>query len=238
MSGWKAKRFWQQAAVTEIEGGFGVALDGRVVKTPAKATLRVPGRALALAIAAEWDAQQGQIDPHRMPFTRGANAAIDKVLPQHAEVVALLAEYGGSDLLCYRAPGPPGLRALQDAGWQPLLDWAEAVLGARLAVTEGVQPVAQDAAALARLAAAVAACDAFELAALYDLVAITGSLVLGLAVAHERLDAEAAWNLSRIDEDWQVSQWGEDDQAAADAAIKRAALIQAQHFWQLARSRG
>lgn len=238
MSGWKAKRFWKQATVSDVPGGFGVTLDGRVVKTPAKATLTVPSRALAMAIAAEWDAQTGQIDPRKMPMTRGANAALDKVALQHAEVVALLADYGGTDLLCYRAAEPPGLRVRQEAGWQPLLDWAETALGARLTVTEGVKPVPQDTGALARLAAAVAACDAFELAALYDLVAITGSLVLGLAVARERLDAETAWALSRIDEEWQIAKWGEDEQAAAEAATKHAALLQAERFWHLARSRG
>lgn len=237
MSGWKAKRFWKAAAVTGAEGGFGIALDGRAVKTPAKAPLLVPTRALAAAIAAEWDAQTGQIDPRIMPMTRSANAAIDKVAPQHAEVAALVADYGGTDLLCYRAEAPEALRARQDAGWQPLLDWAAARYGVRLAVTTGVTPVPQDSKALASLAAEVAAMDAFGLAALHDLVAISGSLVLGLAVTEGRIGPDAAWGLSRIDEDWQISLWGEDEEAAAHAAAKRAALQEAARFWQLVHSR-
>ena len=233
MSNWVAKRFWKAATVTEAEGGFGVALDGRAVKTPAKAPLIVPSRALAEAIAAEWDAQVEKIDPGSMPVTRGANAAIDKVRTQHAEVAALIAEYGGTDLLCYRAEAPEALIARQAAVWDPLLDWAATVLGARLTVTQGVVPVAQPAAAQAALSARVAALDAFELAALHDLVGITGSLVLGLAVALGRLDAATAWDLARIDEAWQVEHWGSDDEAEAQAALKREALLAAERFWAL-----
>lgn len=237
MSGWKAKRFWKATTVTEGPGGFGVALDGRPVKTPGKEPLVVPSRPLAAAIAAEWEAQQGQIDPRQMPLTRAANSALDKVALQHAEVAALIAEYGGTDHLCYRAATPAALRALQDAAWQPLLDWAAARFGAELRAGEGVLPLPQDPASLARLAAEVATKDAFALAALHDLVAITGSLVLGLAVAEGQIDAETAWRLSRIDEDWQISQWGEDDEAQHHAAAKRAALLDAARFWHLAHLR-
>ncbi|WP_372839126.1 ATP12 family chaperone protein, partial [Phaeovulum sp.] len=216
--------------------GFGVALDGRAVKTPAKATLALPSRALAEAIAAEWDAQQGEIDPRQMPMTRAANAAIDKVATQHAEVAALVAEYGGTDLLCYRATTPAALRMRQDSAWQPWLDWAEATFSARLIVTEGVTPVSQDVESTTRLAAAVAAMGPFELAALYDLVAISGSLVLGLAVSEGRLTADTAWNISRIDEDWQIAQWGEDEEATAHAERKRAAICDAERFLKLVRA--
>jgi chaperone required for assembly of F1-ATPase len=114
-----------------------------------------------------------------------------------------------------------------------LLYWAETVLGARLTVTQGVVPVAQPAAAQAALSARVAALDAFELAALHDLVGITGSLVLGLAVALGRLDAAAAWDLARIDEAWQIEHWGADEEAEAQAALKREALLAAERFWAL-----
>ncbi|KEO52765.1 ATP12 family chaperone protein [Thioclava pacifica] len=234
MSEWAAKRFWKETSVTEAEGGFGVALDGRAVKTPAKAPLVVPTRALAEAIAAEWDAQEDKIAPHTMPVTRSANAAIDKVTHQHDEVVTHVAEYGETDLLCYRADKPAELVALQAEKWDPLLDWAAQTYGLRLTVTAGVLPVAQSQDALARLRAEVAACDPFALAALHDLVGITGSLVLGLAVARGRLTALEAWELSRLDEDWQIAQWGEDEEAAEIASLKREALCDAGRIWELA----
>ncbi|MCT2540339.1 ATPase [Sedimentimonas flavescens] len=233
MSGWTAKRFWKAATVTEQPGGFGVSLDGRALKTPAKALLEVPTRAMAEAIAAEWDAQDEKIDPTTMPVTRSANAAIDKVRHQHAEVAELIAAYGGTDLLCYRAEQPDELVARQAEAWDALLDWAEAELGARLVVTKGVIPVAQPAPALSALAARVAALDEYEMASVHDLVGITGSLVLGLAVAMGRLDAATAWDLARIDETWQIEQWGEDEEAAEQAALKREALLEAERFWAL-----
>ena len=234
MSGWRAKRFWKAASVEDADGGFAVQLDGRPLRTPAKAALVVPTRALAAAIAAEWDAQGDDVDPRTMPVTRSANAAIDKVRPQHAEVAALIADYGGTDLLCYRADAPPALIARQGAVWDPLLDWAATALGARLVVTQGVIPVAQPAAALGALRGQVTALSEFELAALHDLVSITGSLVLGLAITRGRISAQEAWDIARIDETWQIEQWGADEEAAEEAALKRAALLDAERFWHLA----
>lgn len=235
MSGWTAKRFWKQAAVQATDGGFDIRLDGRPVKTPAKAPLVVPTRSLAQAIAAEWDAQEGKVRPETMPCTRAANSAIDKVAPLRAEVIAELAGYGGSDLLCYRATGPQGLIDRQSAAWDPLLDWAATTLAAPLNVTQGVMHVAQPQPSLDRLAARVAAFGAFELAAVHDLVAISGSLVLALAVTEGRLSPEAAFDASRIDNRWQAEEWGEDEEEAEAEAHRRAAFLQAGRFFGLCR---
>ena len=181
MSEWAPRRFYEQATATEVKGGHGIALDGRRVMTPGKSPLVVPTRPLAEAIAAEWQAQDEKIDPNTMPFTRTANSAIEKVAPQRAEVAQMLAEYGDSDLLCYRADGPEALVERQAEQWDPMLDWAEATHGARLAPRAGIMHAPQDGAALDRLAARVHEMDAFELAAFHDLVSLTGSLVLGFA---------------------------------------------------------
>lgn len=233
MSGWKAKRFWTQATAEREGTGWSVRLDGRAVKTPAKAALIVPTQAMARAIAAEWDAQDGEVKPATMPVTRAANSAIDKVTPQFEAVAAMLADYGGTDLLCYRAEGPDALVARQGAAWDPLLDWAATSLSAPLVCATGVLPVAQDQASLDRLAAELQALDAFRLTALHDLVAISGSLIIGLAVARGRLSVDEGWLASRIDEHWQAEQWGADDEAAEVEAIKQAAMRDAARFLAL-----
>ena len=233
MTSWAAKRFWTAARAEAAEGGFAVLLDARAVKTPAKQPLILPTRAMAEAIAAEWEAQDGVIKPDTMPFTRAANSAIDKVAPQFDAVVGEIANYGSTDLLCYLATDPEPLVAEQTARWTPLLTWAETELGAPLHVTSGVIPVAQPEASLARLRAHVAGLGPFQIAALHDLVAISGSLILGLAVAHRRLSAAEAFELSRIDEAWQISQWGEDETAAAQEAARRDAFLLAERFWAL-----
>jgi len=235
MSDWKPKRFWKTARAVACDGGFTVLLDARSVKTPAKADLTVPTMALAEAIALEWDAQGEFLDPGSMPVTRGANAAIDKVSIQRAEVIALLADYGDSDLLCYRAAGPEELIAKQAAGWDPMLEWAAQTLDAQLQVGQGVMHVAQDPKALDRLTAQVAAFDDFALAAAHDLISLSGSLVLALAVTSAALAPEDAWVLSRIDEDWQIAQWGVDDEAEVAALIKRTAFLDAARFYRLSR---
>ncbi len=233
--GWTAKRFWSEASAGPCDGGFTVRLDGRGAKTPAKTPLILPTAALAEAVAAEWEAQTGKVSPASMPLTRMANSALDKVAPQFREVADMIAAYGGSDLLCYRATGPRELIARQAAAWDPLLDWAARVLSAPLITTAGVMPVAQPQAALAALSARVHALTPFELAALHDLVAISGSLILGLAVACGHLTPDQAWDASRIDETWQAELWGRDEDAARIEALRRAALLDAGRFFALCR---
>jgi chaperone required for assembly of F1-ATPase len=233
MSDWKPKRFWKEAKPEACSGGFTVLLDTRTVRTPAKSVLVVPTLSMAEAIAIEWDAQGEHLDPSSMPVTRGANAAIDKVRTQRQEVIGLLAEYGDSDLLCYRAAGPVELVARQAAGWDPLLDWAASALGARLFVGEGVMHVPQTKQALENLHAELAAFDEFALAAAHDLISMSGSLVLALAVIKGAVTAPDAWGLSRIDEHWQVEQWGEDEEAAAGELVKREAFENAARFFIL-----
>ncbi|MBY6068012.1 ATPase [Leisingera aquaemixtae] len=231
MSGWAQKRFWKEVTVAETEDGFAVELDGRRVRTPAKAPLMVPTRGMAEAIAAEWDAQSESVDPKTMPCTRSANAAIDKVTHQHSEVAAMLAEYGDTDLLCYRADSPAELAARQAAEWDPLLDWAEAELGVRLQLRAGVLHQPQEAAALAALAEKVRAMTAFQLAAFHDLVGISGSLILGFAAAAGCRSAEEIWQLSRLDERWQEELWGVDEEAQAAAEVKRLEFLHAKRFY-------
>lgn len=233
MSVWAARRFWTAATAVPVDGGYTVQLDARPVRTPLKAPLVLPTIALAKAVAAEWQAQEKAVNPETMPFTRTANSAIDKVRPQFAAVADMLADYGGSDLLCYRAEGPAGLVARQAQSWDPLLDWARDDLAAPLRQATGVMHVAQPEASLAALRHQVQAMSAFQLAAFHDLVAISGSLVLALAVARGRITADEAWTRSRVDEDWQISLWGEDEEAAEAAARKREALLQADRFYGL-----
>jgi chaperone required for assembly of F1-ATPase len=233
MAEWKSKRFWKEASVEAREGGFAVLLDGRQLKTPAKATLLVPGRDMAEEIAAEWQAQEEQIDPLSMPFTRSANAAIDKVAAQHDEVVEIVAAYGGTDLLCYRADGPEELVARQNAAWDPLLEQAVELLDVRLKTGVGITFVEQDKTALARLEKQVREMDNFRLTALYDLVAMSGSLVIGLAATRNPLDIGELWRASRVDEDWQQEQWGEDDEAKAAILVKKEAFFHAARFYFL-----
>ena len=233
MSAWKAKRFWKTASAEPCEGGFGVRLDGRAVKTPAKAPFVLPTLTMAQAAAAEWDAQTGAIRPETMPVTRAANSAIDKLSAQFDEVVALIAAYGDSDLLCYRATGPEPLVARQAAAWDPLLDWAAASHGIRLQATAGVMHITQPEDSLRRIHDLTAAFSRFQLAAFHDLVAITGSWVLGFATAQGRLSADEAFALSRIDETWQAELWGVDEDAAAMEAARLQALTEAARFHTL-----
>ena len=234
MAEWTAKRFWKEASVETVGDGFTVHLDGRKLRTPVKSELIVPTRVMAEAIAVEWDAQGEKVDPLTMPVTRSANAAIDKVAPLHAEVSELVAAYGDSDLLCYRAETPVELVARQNAAWDPLLDWAAKELAAPLKTRTGIVHVAQDPKVLASLAKRVADMDAFQLAGFHDLVGMSGSLIIGFAAIHQLMPVNDLWDCSRIDENWQIEQWGEDEEEIATSGGKKAGFEHAARFYFMA----
>lgn len=233
MSDWKPKRFWKESEVVELDNGYTVELDGRRVKTPAKEALVLPTREMAQAVAAEWDAQDKEVDPSTMPFTRSANAAIDKVRHQHGEVADMLAAYGDSDLLCYRAAHPEELTKKQSEIWDPALDWAAENLGVRLIPVIGVVHQPQPEEAIHTLSRQVHALDPFQLAAFHDLVSLSGSLILGFAAAKNWHEVDQIWRISRLDEQWQEDQWGVDEEAREHAEIKRQAFLHAKRFFDV-----
>jgi chaperone required for assembly of F1-ATPase len=214
------KRFYEDAAVVAEEGGFAVRLDRRPLRTPAKAALVLPSRALAEAIAAEWRGQGVTVKLTELPLTRLASTAIDLVSARRGEIAAEVARYAGTDLVCYRAEHPPELARRQHAIWQPLIDWATLRYDAPLEVTAGIVPMTQSPATLRAFALAVESYDNLELAALHLATAAAGSLVVALALLEGRLDVESAFAAAQLDESFEIEQWGED----AEQTERRAAL--------------
>jgi len=214
------RRVYKSVETRAIDGGWGVALDGRPLRTPAKRELCVPSERLAAEIAAEWDAQSPDIRPETMPLTQLATTAIDRTSGLRDKIVAEVANYAATDLVCYRADNPPALATRQQAVWQPLIDWAAGRYDAGLKVTAGILPVSQSPASLKAYTAVVAAFDDFRLTALQSATGACGSLIIALALFEGRLDAEGAFDASQLDETFQIEAWGED----AEAMKRREAL--------------
>lgn len=230
------KRFYKDASVVPGETGFEIRLDGRPVRTPARAPLALPNAGLAEAIAQEWRAQGDMVDPRSMTFTGLANGAIDQIAPNQVSFATGIARYGESDLLCYRAEGPAELIAREAAAWDPLLDWARHRYDVTFRVTQGIIPVEQPSETLERLGAAVAALDSFTLAGLSTLVTLSGSLICGLAIVEGGHDADVIWTAAEIDEAWEIEQWGEDAEAAARSARRRHEFVMARNFCEMTRA--
>jgi chaperone required for assembly of F1-ATPase len=210
------KRFYKDVAVAAVPDGFAIMLDGRRVKTPAKADLILPTQAAAEAVAAEWRAQAEDIDPRTMPLTRLVNSAYDGVARDIESVIADIVKYAGSDLVCYRAAEPEGLVAAQSEMWDPLLAFAREELGARFICVEGITFADQPRRAIEAVREAVVQSTGerpLALAALHVMTTLTGSVLLALGVARRELSPDAAWEAAHIDEDFQMRVWGADVEA-------------------------
>jgi chaperone required for assembly of F1-ATPase len=227
------KRFWKVADIVESDGRYGIALDGRPVKTPARNDLIVPTKVLAEAIAAEWSDCGDEVDPRAMPLTGLANAAIDRIAPNNDRHAAGLAQYGESDLTCYRAQGPDALVQWQSESWDALLAWARRRYDVDFVCVSGVMHAPQPEETVRKLAHAVTSLEPFQLAGLTPLVTIGGSLVAALAVLEEMISAEAAWEAVSLDDRWQLEQWGDDSDARAALDLRRRDFLAAARFLDL-----
>jgi len=227
------KRFWKSAEVEKEDGGFGIRLDGRPIKTPARAALVVPTKSLADAIADEWRSADGEIDPRGMPLTGIANAAIDRVAPDVRTFANGLARCAEADLACYRSEWPPELVERQAKSWDPLLAWARRRYDVDFVTTSGLMHVPQQPATAEHLGHSVETLDPFRLAGLSPLVTIGGSLVAALAVLEKAITPDAAWDAVSIDERWQLEQWGSDADAGAALENKQRDFLAAAHFLEL-----
>ena len=223
-------RFWKEVGVEQEGEGWGVRLDGRPVKTPARAALRVPTSQLADDIAKEWRDVDDKIDPRAMPFTGLANAAIDRVASDRQAFASGLANYAEADLACYRAEGPHELVDRQEEQWDKLLAWARRRFDVDFVTTSGLMHVAQPAATVERLSHAVSALDPFRLAGLSPLVTVGGSLVAALAVLEKAITPEEAWEAVSVDDRWQLEQWGADSEAEAALENRRRSFLAAARF--------
>jgi chaperone required for assembly of F1-ATPase len=215
----RPKRFYAQAGFAETPDGFAITLDGKNVRTPSKQQLVAPNRVLAEAIAAEWNAQGELIDPTSMPLTRLANSVIDGVADRIEAVTDDIANYFQSDLTFYRASFPEELVAREATHWDPVLFWAAETLNAHFMLAEGIVHVRQPEAAIAAARAALPQ-DAWSVAALHIVTSITGSALLALALHARQLDADQVWAAAHVDEDWNIQQWGVDEEVAARRAAR------------------
>jgi len=227
------KRFWKTVEKVRLEDGWTIALDGKAVRTPARAPLIVPTEKLARAIAEEWSAVTGEIDPRAMPLTGLANAAIDRVAADRQTFAASLAHYAEADLACYRAEWPPELVERQSQTWDGLLAWARRRYDVDFATTSGLVHVPQPPATVERLGQAVAELDSFRLAGLSPLVTASGSLIAALAVIEKAMTAEKAWESVSIDDRWQLEKWGRDVEAEAALEARRQDFLAGARFLDL-----
>jgi chaperone required for assembly of F1-ATPase len=217
----RRKRFYTAAGVAEAAGSFAITLDEKPVRTPSGRPLAAPTREIADVIAAEWEAQQEFIDPLSMPMTRLANSVVDAVVDRVDAVTDDVAKYLGTDLLFYRAGHPEALVAREAAHWDPIVFWAADTLGAHFMLAEGIVHVRQPEPAIAAARAALPG-DPWSIAAVHVVTTLTGSALLALALLRGKLDADQVWNAAHVDEDWNIQQWGVDEEVAAR---RRARLV-------------
>jgi len=232
---WAKKRFWETVSTVCVDGAslYKVYLDKRLLNTPNKKPLILPTKEMANHVVFEWESQGDKVDPLTMPYTCSANSSIDKVAPQTDEIRKLVTDYGDSDLICYRADKPKELVRRQEKIWSNLVLWSASDLNAPLNIFEGVVYAPQPSQSILEFEKQVSNLNTFQLCALYDLVTISGSLVLSLAVIKNFLNLDNAWSACQVDEDWQQENWGIDEVESVRTLNRKTAFFHAASFYKV-----
>lgn len=224
------KRFYSEVGIAEETGGWTVRLDGRAIKTQGGQPQLLPTQAVAELLAAEWRDQGETLDPKRFVHRDLADYAIDMVARDPAPVRANLLAYAETDTLCYRAdPDEPFWRRQQQL-WEPLVAGFEAREGVVLERVSGVIHRPQRPETLAALSERLGTFTPFELAALETLTSLAASLCVGLSVLDPEADAQALWNAANLEEDWQIEQWGADEEAQERRDLRTKQFLAALDF--------
>jgi chaperone required for assembly of F1-ATPase len=229
-----SRRFFREAGLTG-SGPYGIALDGRPLKTPAKRDFQVPSLALADAIAAEWNSQGDRVEPDRMALTKLVNTAIDRVMGSEERIIDDIVAYAGTDLVCYRATEPDGLVQREGKAWDPVIEWAAEFFDAEFQTIEGVIHRIQDDAAIEAVRKSLVGLDGMRLCAIHNLATLTGSALIAVALTEGFLDVDEAWRAAHVDEDWQIERWGRDEEATQRRTKQEEEFRQTARFHNLLR---
>ena len=216
------KRFYKDVTAGPVDGGFVVTLDGRPVRTPGKKlAVVVPAAAIATAMAEEWAAQGEFIDPATMPMVRLVNSAVEsgeEMIPAFREEVI---KFAGSDLLLYRAESPRELVSEQELLWDNALTVLARHFGISFQPTMGIIHQAQPKATLDRLAEVLVGENLLVMTALVSITGLTGSGLLAIGLWNKLFSPDQVWKAAHVDEDYQIAQWGQDEEAADRRAKRR-----------------
>lgn len=224
------KRFYKNVAVTAANQ---IELDGRAVKTPLKAPLILPTRALAEAVAEEWRAQVKVINPGVMPLTKLANTALDRAVSERHNMIEELVRYANDDLVCYRAEAPVSLVQRQQSVWDPVIVWAEQDLRVLFKTAQGIIHADQPPETLDAVRRRLERLDHFALTAIYNVATMLGTILITLKLNDISMTPDAAWAAAHLDEDFQIEEWGHDEEQAKRRAGRRAEFDATISFLQL-----
>ncbi|WP_455479969.1 ATP12 family chaperone protein [Bartonella sp. B23] len=210
------KRFYKEVKIVCEEGGFSLLLDGCPVKTPARRSFLVPKEACAALVAKEFESQKQVINPAKMPITRLINTVIDGVADDMQVIFEDLLRFVACDMIFYRAQTPKELVQRQCERWDPLLDWVEEKLDARFHLTQGLMHIEQPWEAIQAVSHYLRkVVSPYILAALHMMTTLTGSALITLAFAAGKINADHAFDIAHLDEDWVIKQWGIDEESIA-----------------------
>lgn len=204
-----APRFYKYVGVEPAMGqaaGWQVTLNDRALKTPARQPLVVPSYPLALAIAAEWEWQDNRIRPFTMPLMSLAATAIDQPKSRQ-KVTDTMLQYLDTDAICCREE-PGKLANLQAKMYNPVLTWANQHFDVRFVVSNSIFGASQHSDTHQAVRRFLEGLDHWHLATMESLASSCRSVTLALAIMHGQLDVQAAITAARLEETYQMDEWG------------------------------
>ena len=229
------KRFYEKVGILQSERLYQVTLDNSPLKTPLKSTLQLPTRKLAEKLAKEWSDVETDIIPKQMPLFSLAVTAIDRVATQKIELTGEMQQYIMNDLLCYRESEDTKLQEHQNKSWNPWLSWANTEFEFDLKLAKGVMPINQDQSNANLLMQVISQMNLWTFMCFIRVTTLTGSAILALAFIRKQVTPDTLFSVAYLDELYQISRWGEDDESKARHVAVKNELHDLSDFFKLAK---
>lgn len=192
---------------------YKITLDGRTLKTPARNPLHLPNLELAMAVAAEWDAQTDArkgIQPVTMPLMTLASTAIDQALVDPEFIRNTCRSYLPTDsALFFTTEEDRILLKKQRQHLLPIIRWFKRELGVELSSKSTVYGrIDHPEDTKRKIDWMINSLDHFSLTCLQSATMECKSIVLAFAFLCRQLTLDQIKVISRLEEEFQVEIWG------------------------------
>lgn len=194
---------------------YAIMLDSHFLTTPNNRLFTVPTEQLATLIAIEWDLQTHRINIDIMPITHICMIANDQAIEQ--QFIQHFNNYIKFDSICIRALTPTPLVRLQHKLFDPLIDRMNKQHNIQLNVSHGIMTPNQSDLVYARVHSLLHGQSPLALACIDSIAAVSKSFVIGWMMYTRQLSIDQAYKAARLDEDYQIGQYGMIDGAFGHA---------------------
>lgn len=155
---------------------------------------------------------------------------IEEDVQQHrSEIIDRLVDFSLNDVLLFWS-SEESLQKEQEKKWMPIIQWVDENVNAKFKATTGIDVTPTSTETLQELRNYINQFSDKELTAFYMAALNMRSVLLALALVKGRINATTAFELSELEELYQVRKWGKEPEAEARRKSLKASISDVEKY--------